>query len=506
MTTEKPTVVSQLSGQRLEPGQFGPLLRGGRDRGSRWPRVAIVALSAVVTLALVVGAVGAALMIYGERSIKKTDVDGVVGSAPFGGDGEWAGVDIRAIADVRNILVVGNDSREGLSEDQLLRLGTEPADGDRTDTVMLVQLDPGREQAAVLSFPRDLLVTRCDGSRGRINGAYGIGEQDGTGGSSCLVQTVTDFTGIPIHHYVEVNFAGFVDVVDTLGGVTMYLEEPLQDGHAGLDLPAGCVTLDGIDALSFVRARRLDPTGDFGRMARQQRFIRELMDEVTKVGVLLNVPKLFVLVEALGRTVETDRDLSLREMRRIAFSLRNVTPDGIDVRTVPAVPRTIDDADYVVAKEEEAETLFQSFRDGTVFPEGVGLDGPTEVSVGDVPPLVILNGSGVPGLAARAAEALTAYGFEVEETGNADSFDFEATQVVFPEDRREEAAVIAVAIPGAVLVPGDQENGFVVVVGSEFDAADVAAPPETTEVSPAAEPAPDPAADFRGAQPADVEC
>src|SRR5699024_6111898 len=137
----------------------------------------------------------------------------------------------------------------------------------------LVQLDPRRDGAAMMSFPRDLRVERCNGSTGKINAAYAIGEGTDVGGPSCLVQTVNELTDIPIHHYVEVDLAGFIDVVEALDGVSMYLDQPITDRYAGVDFPAGCVTMDGAAALGFVRARNID--NDFGRIARQQRFAGE---------------------------------------------------------------------------------------------------------------------------------------------------------------------------------------------------------------------------------------
>jgi LCP family protein required for cell wall assembly len=476
-------------------GQYGPPLRGGkpRTRASTARRVGVVALSTVLVGTLLLTLVAGALVLYGERSLERIDVD-------FGEPPEHDGPDIDELTEVLNVVVVGNDSREGLTDEQLLRLGTEDHGGQLTDTVMLLQLDPRRDKAALLSFPRDLLVTRCDGSRGRINAAYVIGEQSGVGGASCLVQTVRDFTGITVHHYVEVNFAGFVDVVDTVGGVTMYLDEPIRDLTAGLDLPSGCVTMDGIDALSFVRARQLDD--DFGRMARQQRFVRELTREITSVGTLLNVPRLFSLVDSVGRAVETDRDLSLGEMRRIAFSLRTITPESLDTRTVPAVPRRVNGAALVVAKEEEAERLFQAFRDGTVFPDELGTEPPAAVGVSDVPPVLVLNGAGIPGLAAEVAAALTERGFEVSDTDNAENFDFVQTQVVYPAQLLEEAELLAQALGGVSLVPGDPDDELIVVVGSAFEMGSLPPIAETPTATPDAEPAPE----FRGAQPSDVEC
>jgi LCP family protein required for cell wall assembly len=482
----------------LPTGQFGPLLRGGRVRrgGPDWRRLSAIVLGTAAIVLLAGGITTGAAIWYGTATMQRVDVPDLVvdgETTDTDGDGE---PDIEEITDVLNVLLVGSDSREGLTDEQLLELGTEAEDGLRTDTVMLLQLDPRRDQVIVLSFPRDLLVTRCDGSRGRINAAYGVGESSGVGGPTCLVRTVTDFTGIPIHHFIQVDFAGFIDIVDSLGGVTMYLDEPIKDAHAGVDLPAGCVTMDGATALGFVRVRRID--SDFGRIARQQRFIREVVDEAASVGTLVNVPRLFSLVDAGARAVETDRQLSIGQMRRIAFSLRDLSPENLDTRTVPATPRTINGAAFVVADEAEAEALFRAFREGTLVPEGVGLEEPTPVGIGDVPPVTILNGAGIAGLAQQALEQLEAQGFEVAETGNAESFDFRETQVIYPEGRLEEAELLAEAMGGAALVPGDAEEPLTVVLGSAYTPTD---PEDLPTPAPTDTPAPSPPPSFVGAEP-----
>lgn len=496
------------TGQQLLTGQFGPLQRGGRDRrggGVRWRRVGVLAAVFLVTAAATALLSAGALLWYGERAVTRVHIPGL--ASPDAA----SGVEAEEITEVVNVLVVGDDSREGLTEEQLEALGTERVAGGRTDTVMLVQLDPANDHAAMLSFPRDLLVTRCDGSRGRINAAYGIGEQSGVGGGACLVETVSDLTDIPIHHYVEVNFAGFIDVVNVLGGVTMYIEEPLRDRYAGLDLETGCQQLDGTQALGFVRARHID--NDFGRMARQHRFIRELMSELTSAGTLLNVPRLFSLVDAIGKTVETDQHLSLGDMRRIAFNLRTLTGEQLDTRTVPAVPRRIDGQAYAVAKEEEAEALFQAFREGTRAPGELGREPLEGVQADDVPPLILLNGAGIDGLAAQAAEALEARGFTVAETDNAEHFDYERTQVVHPPERMEEAELVAEAFSDAEIVAGDEGDPLTVVLGATFDPEDLpdadadAEAPDPTPTSPDPTlPEPAPEQNFRGAESVKRRC
>lgn len=484
----------------MRTGEFGPPESGGR----RWPlrRIGVLAGAFVIVVGLSTSVTAGALLWYGERSITRVDVPSLAGSA----DEVEATAGVEAITEVLNVLLVGDDSRDGLTDEQLTALGTDRVDGGRTDTIMLLQLDPNREQASLLSFPRDLLVTRCDGSRGRINAAYGIGETDGTGGAACLVDTVNELTDIPIHHYVEVNFAGFIDVVDVLGGVTMYIEEPgLRDRHAGLDLAAGCQTLDGAQALGFVRARKLD--NDFGRMARQQRFVREMVSEVASAGTLLNVPRLFSIVEAAGRAVETDRDLSLRDMRRIAFSVRNLTTDGLDTRVVPGTARLVNGAAMVVVDEDEAEELFAAFREGALARDDLGREEPTGIDVADVPPLTVLNGTGIAGMAAAAAEDLEGRGFTVAETDNAERFGFLRVRVIHPRALLEEAELVAEAFPDATLEVGDPDDPLTVVIGSDYEPPEPGEPAADGEVASATPtPTPEPEPTFRGATPHERRC
>lgn len=497
-------------GTPLADGPYGPLLRGGRYRpgGPNWRRIGVLAVVLLAVLALSTSVALTGVLWYGSQQVGRVEVADLQRAGDSDGDGS---VDLPELTDVLNILVVGSDSRERLSEEDLAVLGTEREGGSRTDTIMLVQLDPRRDQASVLSFPRDLRVTRCDGSEGKINAAYAIGESTAGGGPTCLVRTVTELTGIPINHFVQVDFAGFIEIVDALGGVSLYLEEPLVDAYAGLDLPAGCVELDGRAALGFVRTRRLD--SDFGRIARQQRFIREVVAEASRVGTLVNVPKLLSLVDAAGKAVDADRDLSLAQMRRIALSLRDMDAEGLDMRTVPGAARKVDGVWYVLADEAAAEQLFAAFREARPAPGDLGTGEPTEqptaVRVADVPPLVVLNGAGVAGLAGRAAEALDEHGFTVEEVGNASDYDQVRTKVTHPPALAEEAALVGQALGGAEVVEGGAGEDLTVLLGSDYEpdapeVAEPAAPEATVAATPEPEPAPTP--DFVGATPSEVRC
>lgn len=408
-----------------------------------------------------------ALLWYGEQSIDRVDVPGLAGTTGDGGGGAGS------FDEALNVLVVGTDNRDDLSEEELAELGTETNEGLLTDTIMLVQLDPRRDGAAIISFPRDLLVNRCDGSEGRINAAYAVGERTDVGGPSCLVETVTDLTGIAVNNYVEVDFSGFIDVVETLGGVTMYLDKPLRDRAAGLDLSSGCVSLNGTDALSFVRARHLD--NDFGRIARQQRFLKEIVDEVMSAGTLVNVPRLASLIQSAADAVEVDSELSLSDMRRLASSLRGASAERLETRTVPAVQRRIDGAAYVVADDDEAEQLFSDFEAGRLITkkdptEGKGrkAEASEALSVSDIPPIELLNGVGVNGLAAEAETLLEDYGLEVADTDNADDFDHSRTRVLHPSTP-DEAEVVAELFEDPKVSSDEDVDELTVVLGSDFE-------------------------------------
>jgi len=484
--------------EELRAGQFGPVFQGGRARaqgGVDWRRVTLALTAFLGVLAFGTVSTVGVLLYLGVQRVDQITIDGLreVGEqVPIPNDAQEEreasrGAGIDEITDVRNVLLVGTDSRQGLTDEQLLRLGTDDDGSNLTDTIMLFRLDPKADRASVLSFPRDLLVTYCDGSRGRINATFLNGGDTPFGGPGCLVRTIQDLTGIPIDHYVQVDFAGFIDAVDAVGGVTFYVEEPITDRFAGLDVDAGCVTFDGAKALGFVRARHTD--NDFGRIARQQRFLRELVAESTSIKTLTNPARIVSLVNAVAGSITTDDQLSTGDMVELAYSFRELSNDGLDTHTVPGQPGLWGDAEVVFLDEAESSRLFADFREG-LLGEGVPTPTTTEpapLTPADVPPLVVLNGAGVKGLAAVGSEALTARGFAVSRTDNAPEFGVGRTEVLYTPNRRGEAELVAAAIPGAALVPAAAASPLTVVLGEDFDPARMP-PPAPTPASPAGAP------------------
>ena len=242
-----------------------------------------------------------------------------------------------------NYLVVGSDTREGLTaaELKLLRVGSvKSAAGARSDTMMLVHISKSRDNAVIISLPRDSLVTipahtSQDGKsqvaemQGKLNSAFAWG------GAPLLIQTLEAKMNLRIDHYVEVNFAGFKNVVDALGGIQVCTKKDINDPKSHLVLSAGIHTLDGIESLKYVRTRDFDGMGDLGRMQRQQQFVSAIFRKATSSGTLLNPFKVKNLISATFKTVKTDETLNQGDIVTLAKQIRNLTPGKMRTLTVP---------------------------------------------------------------------------------------------------------------------------------------------------------------------------
>ncbi|WP_345561023.1 MULTISPECIES: LCP family protein [Streptomyces] len=263
----------------------------------------------------------------------------------------------------QNILVIGSDSRSG---DENRRYGRDSGT-ERSDTTILLHLAAGRGSATAVSLPRDLMVDvpgclRPDGTRSEpmftmFNYAFQVG------GSACTIRTVERLTNIRVDHHVVVDFHGFKDMVDAVDGVEVCLAEPIRDKAAKLRLPAGRVTLDGEQALGYVRARKTLGNGsDTDRMDRQQRFLGALVNKVQSNDVLLNPVKLYPVLDAATSSLTTDPDLaSLRGLYELVRGLRDIPTERVQFLTVPRESYVYNaNRDQLV--EPEAERLFERLR------------------------------------------------------------------------------------------------------------------------------------------------
>ena len=377
-----------------------------------------------------------------------------------------------ASGEPRNYLLVGSDSRAGLDDDDPANAmffddeGTVTVDGpQRTDTIMVLRVDPDSGEAALLSFPRDLWVTIADdGDRNRINVAY-------TRGREVLIDTIRESFGIPIHHYVEVDFLGFLGLVEAVGGVPFYFDAPVRDTESGLSIPsAGCVDLGARQALSLARARHLeyrdpdtgrwrsDPSGDLGRISRQQEFIRRAISEAVSKG-LSNPKTLNDLVSVAVDHVGLDPTLNVRDLVSLGRRFADFDADSLATYSLPATPmRTSGGASVLELDESEAEPILNIFR---------GLP-PDAVSPGLVD-VTVLNATGVNGFAGDITEALGQIGFGTDEPGTVDHA--ADSTLRYPPGGEDEAALVArhLSAPASFVVDEDLEEGEVsLVAGADF--------------------------------------
>lgn len=427
--------------------------RSRRTFGQR----ALIGLGGLMTLALLAAAAGATYLNVRFGQLTRFDV----------------AIDAAEVGEPRNYLLVGSDTRSGLDPDDPADAGFFDDEGtvtegtvQRTDTIMVLRVDPRTEKAYLLSLPRDLWVPIADtGENNRINVAFARGRD-------VLIETIRQNFDFPIHHYVEVDLKGFRNLVSAVGGVPLYFSEPVRDDFSGLRVDSpGCVTLDGQQALAFVRARHLeyrdadsgrwrtDPSGDLGRMTRQQEFIRKAISKAVSKG-LSNPATLNELVGVGVDHVGLDPSLDAGDIVRLGRRFASFDGDSLQTFSLPAEPfRTAGGASVLDLDEREAERIFNVFRGrppGEVSPELI------EVTV--------LNGIGDPGLASDIAVALEQVGFATGTPGDTDE-PAEATTVWYAPGDEAAAKLVARHVTGPVQFGEDADlaTGEVyLVAGPDF--------------------------------------
>lgn len=303
------------------------------------PWLQVIALSLVIALLLGTAAVlGAAL--WAETALRRETVLKDYPDRPAAGAGStW--------------LLVGSDSRQGLTVEQQQALSTGGDTGNgRTDTILVVHLPAlgSSTRVTMVSIPRDSYVPIPGYGRDKINAAFAMG------GPSLLAETVQQATGLRIDHYAEVGFTGFAGLVDGVGGVTVCPTSPIDDPLAGIDLPAGCQRLDGRDALGYVRSRAT-PRADLDRMVDQRQFMSALLHRATDPLVWLNPWRWYAVPHAAVGALTLDRGDHVWDLARLAWSLAGSTTE----MTVPIGGfATTGSGAVVMWDREKAAALFDA--------------------------------------------------------------------------------------------------------------------------------------------------
>ncbi len=341
----------------------------GRERAGAHPhphvrRVFLAVTATLSAFVMVVAAVAMGSYFWAGAQIQH------IPDLPSSATGATGPADIAGKCDERacNYLLLGSDSRKGLTREELIAFGTNAHIGgeNRADTIILVHTRPDRKEATFLSFPRDLWVDIPGMGEGKINSAF-EGGIDG-GGPQRVARTIKSITGMQIHHVLYVNLLGFQRVVDALGGVDMCVPYPMYDELTLLDIPAGCQHFDGRTALAYVRTRHqpCDTVPDFARISRQQQFLRAVIAKLLRPGELLRLQQL--VPELLGNLV-VDEGLNPAELVYLAGLLQGVGTDNADFRALPTVPEGIYDSNgtylsIVRMVQPDADELLRRIREG----------------------------------------------------------------------------------------------------------------------------------------------
>jgi LCP family protein required for cell wall assembly len=456
------------------PPELDPRGRAPRPR-RRWARA--LSWAAVVTSVAVVAASGLGYVVlrYYDGNISRLPLH-IGGKRPDRVKG-------RAL----NFLLVGSDSREGMTPAELSRAATEFTPGRRSDTVILVHLSGDREHVTLVSFPRDSYVEipahgKEPAHFGKINTAFS------SGGPALTIQTVEHLTGIRLDHYIEVNFAGFQRLVDAVDGVDVCLPKPAREPLSGIDLPAGHSHIQGAQALAFVRQRHGLPRGDLDRIERQQQFLGALLRRATSLSVLANPFRLKGFLDVATKSLQVDDKLGLKDMKSLALAMKGLDPRRVAFVTAPVDKLAKRNGQSVVLLDEVAgPPLFQAVaRDEPLTKPPAPL--PKKLTV---PPsairVTVLNGTGIARRAAKAADDLRGVGFRVAGTGNAEGGPYDTTRVRYAPGEEAAAATLAKSLGGAKTELGPSGAAtLTVIVGADYR------PPVPVTVSDSGAPAPRP--------------
>jgi LCP family protein required for cell wall assembly len=386
-----------------------------------------------------------------------------------------------------NLLLLGIDTRNGLTQDEIRKysLGSVGADG--SDTMMLVHISAARDKVTVLSLPRDLLVDipawhRSDGQslsqvRMKINAAFPRGGGLAMDGPALTVTTIEKLTGIHIDHYLSIDVPHLGRMVQALHGVEvclpMAIKDPVRNHHgSGLVLSAGKHVLNDVEAVGYVRARYIDTgegSSDFGRIRRQQKFLSSLINKVMSTGTLTNIGMLTDFLHTVSAAVTMDAEMTGDDLLSTAEQLQNLDPKHVTFVTVPFVNDSYSVPGVgltVLPDATAAQALYEriindepidatSGQKTTIKPENVTVQ--------------VLNSGGKTGSAAEAVAQLASNGFQTTGPGrNAVVRGAATTTIRYPGTEIDAARLLARYVKGAVLGQDDTAHGLVLTIGSDF--------------------------------------
>lgn len=410
-----------------------------------------------------------------------------------------------------DILLVGSDSRTDaqgnpLSEEELAQLHAGFSDGEHnTDTIMLIRVPNDGSRATAVSIPRDTYVKDPDLGNMKINGVFSThkaelkdkleaekkaDEGDGAGlsekeieqrstedGRAALIAQVTDLTGIDIDHYAEVGLLGFTLLTEAVGGVDVCLNDNVDDEMSGAKFKKGRQTINGAEALAFVRQRYGLPRGDFDRIVRQQAFMASLVNKALATDTLTNPSKLGKIGQAVERSVVIDENW---DIMNFASQLSNLAGGNVTFTTIPvtSVDGTGDFGESIVTidKAEVHDFMDELTLTAAEASESAAASSSQEAAQSSSPSTVddvevhVLNAGSISGLAAGVGGHLESKGYQVDRTANAQPGIYATSQVVAADANDERASALAKALGGLPITtnPALDDTTLIVVTADDY--------------------------------------
>jgi LCP family protein required for cell wall assembly len=388
-----------------------------------------------------------------------------------------------------NYLLIGSDSRAGESLADVSHFGAPDVAGG-SDVMMVLHVEPASKTGVLVSFPRDLVVNIPGHGTNLLNATYTIG------GPNLVLQTIKQDFNIPINHYIEIGFKGFRDIVNAIGHIHVWFPTPAHDPYTGLEaLKAGCLSLNGDQALAYARSRHyyvpddlqnpapwqwnyqtssggqgwLQTGLDTDRIPRQQYFLRTISQAVIdKTG---NDPtKIPGLLNAVFKNFAHDQTLKVSELNALALSFYGLNPARVQMETLPNAPATGRWVQHLVVKYPEASLVLAQLKAPVIPPIKLPIPLPqSEVT------LRVVNGSGIPHIAAKALGQLTAAGFKTNwQPQDASQDNFTKTQIRVAPGKSLDGYSVGLATGSSNVVDGltrkdTQDADVLVIVGKDWD-------------------------------------
>ena len=432
------------------PGSGRPLAASGR----RWPRRLLIAANIIVAVCIIGTASAYGYVQWRLGQIRREHVQSLTsvnGGKPF------------------TMLIVGSDSRSALANnaDNAQFGGAAAAAGQRSDTIILARIAPATRQIMLLSIPRDLWVNIPGHGMNRINSAFDTG-------ADLLVQTIQTDLGIPVNHFVEVNFDTFRAVTDAVGGVSFYFPTPAKDAYSLLNVPkAGCVMLTGDQALGFVRSRHyqyyengywhFEAESDLARIKRQQAFIKKMVKKAE--GEFTNPIALNDVVTGVTKNLTVDSGFSSSLLLNLARDFHGIDPSTINSLTLPNYGfTTAGGADVLGLQQPQAAQTIAAFNAfGTApttaaapkSPASTAAAAPAVTVAPSSVAVEVANGTGTAGQAASVTSLLTGAGYRATTTTATPGYGVTTTKVLYAPDSLDAARQVAARIPGGATLEAD---------------------------------------------------